>query len=293
MKCVLCGKESTKPVCHVCARELAMEHPFLLIRGFASGNFAGGDYESGIIFPEMLKWLNAQARRGLMGEDVEFLRLARAALRFHREYQDYLSIFDIERNYYLRLAKQFAERDTSVDGRYILARIYEEEGTLDEALEVMEGIWKESREYAVYYARLLTAAGKWGRAIEIYNELLKSDPEDVEVWELLADALMSAEQWEDAERAYLRVLQVNRDSSRVWFKRGLCLRKLGKWGGALQSFQTAVRKDPKNREAYENILDILLERNMYSRARETLKMMMDEGFDVDERIKEIEGLMRE
>ena len=85
---------------------------------------------------------------------------------------------------------------------------------------------------------------------------------------------------------------MNKDDYDAWYHRGLCLKNMNRWGGALQSFQTAVRKNPKFREAYDEILAILIERGMYSRALETLKKMKEEGFDVEEKIKEIEGRMK-
>ncbi|NPA74861.1 MAG: tetratricopeptide repeat protein [Euryarchaeota archaeon] len=291
MKCVLCGRESTKPVCKVCTREIAIDTPFLTRWGFATGNFDNESVEDPVIFKKHMEKANASARRALAGENEDFISLAKLALRLHREHGDYLSIFDIEENYYLRLAEEFATRDTTSEGKFLLSIIYEEEDNLDAALSTMEEIWKERDSYAIHYGELLVKSGKWGRAIEVYNGILKDNPEDFKVWELLADALMEAEQYEEAERAYLRVLQLDKNNAEVWFKRGVCLRKMGKWGGALQSFQTAVRKNPKHREAYENIVDILLERNMFSRARETLKKMLAEGFDVEDKLKEVEGLM--
>ncbi len=293
MKCVLCGQESPKPVCKVCTREIAMETPFLTRRGFACGDFENVGFSGPILFPGDFARANDMAHRAMLGEKVDYIVLARLALRCHGDCREFLGIFDIEENYYLRLAEQFAEKSDTPDGKYILARVYAESGNMDEAISIMDGIWRDGRDYSLFYAELLVRAGKWGRAVEIYNHILSGEPNNAEVWLLLADALFTAERYEEADRAYLRVLQINRDNAEAWFRRGLCLRKMGKWGGALQSFQTAVRKNPKFREAYEEMLDILLERNMFARAKETLNAMKEEGFDVNERLNELEGLMRE
>ncbi len=293
VKCVLCGRESSKPVCEICTKQIIMDYPFLIRRGLAVGDFEGNlEDEPEILFEKDIEKLNEMAKNALMGRDSNFLLLSRYAILFHERFSDILKNFEIEENYYLNLAKEFASRSEDSESKYLLAKIYMEEDDPEGAEKVMETIWKEKREYALLYGRSLVASGKWGRAIEIYNEMLGENKDDKEVWKLLAEALYSSGNYEDAERAYLRVLQMDKDDYEAWYLRGLCLKNMNKWGGALQSFQTAVRKNPKYKEAYEEILNILVERGMYSRALETLKKMKEEGFDVDERMKEIEGRMK-
>ncbi len=266
-----------------------MDYPFLLKISFALGNFENENLnDAKILFTKDIEKINNMAKRALLGEKEDFKLLAEMALRFQDEYSFYLRNFEIDDDYYLKLAKEFAQKIEGDKGKRMLIEIFKRMGDMDAALEIAEELSAKSREDMLLYIRLLIDSGKWGHAIEICERMLEEEPTDVELWKTLAYALFKAERYEDAERAYLKVLQMNRDDAESWFYRGLCLRKIGKWGGALQSFETAVRKNPKMKDAYENILEILMEKSMYARALEILKKMRDAGFDVDSRIKEME-----
>ncbi len=270
-----------------------MDYPFLIKTSFAIGDFENEDLiNAPILFTKDLGKLNAMAKRALMGEEENYMLLAKIAVRFHDALSFYLENFEIEENYYLKLAKKFAEKVEGDDGKRLLIDIYRKMGDLDGAIEIAEELSSKSREDKLLYARLLVESDKWGRAIEIYERMLEENPTDVELWKHLAYALYRAERYEDAERAYLKVLQMNKDDAEAWYYRGLCLKNMDKWGGALQSFETAVRKDPKMKDAYEKILEILTERGMYARALDTLKKMRDAGFDVESRIEEMEEKVR-
>ncbi len=266
-----------------------MDYPLLIRRGFVIGDFESKNEE--IMFKKDIERLNSEVKRALIGEEANHVLLAKKILDIHRKFSSLLGNFDVEPDYYLKLGKELASHDNTPESKYILAQIYLEEGDIEGAENAMAEIWKLERKYALFYGEVLVQAGKWGRAMEIYHSILEENKDDLEVWKLLADALYHSGNYEDAERAYLRVLQGNRDDAEAWYRRGLCLKKMDKWGGALQSFQTAVRKDPMLKDAYEEMLSILLEREMYSRAMETLKKMKEVGFDVDERIEELRGRM--
>ena len=270
-----------------------MDYPFLLKRGFVIGEFENEDLsDAPLLFQKDIEKINTMARNALLNDHGNYLILARIAIRFHQSFSFYLDSFEIEKNYYLHLAERFASKSDNDEGKYLLAIAHRNEGDIDTALSIFEDIWKSNTLYAIDYGKTLIASGKWGRAIEIYNELLNKTPDDREIWLLLADALFAAEEYEDADKAYLKTLQIDRDNPEAWYKRGMCLKKMGKWGGALQSFQTAVRKKHGFKEAYNEILDVLIKREMYTRAYETLQKMKKEGMEVEEKLKEVEGLMK-
>ncbi len=296
MKCIICGRESSKPICEVCSRAIAMDFPFILHRGMAlsddRSNLEDENTQHSILFQHDLQRLNEMAKRALNGEAENFLLLARYAILFHENFSFFLNNFELGENYYLSLAKNFASREEGDYGKFLLAKIHMYMGEMEEAEEIMSKIWKKDRKFAMFYGEILVKGGKWGRAIEIYNELLAKSPDDKELWMKMADAIYASGNYEEAERTYLRVLQYDQNNALAWYKRGKCLINAGKWGGALQSFQTATRKDPTMKDAYEEMLKILMERGMYSRALETLKKMKEAGFNVDERIAEVEEAMR-
>ena len=287
MNCVVCGRISSKPICEICSKRITIDYPFIIHHGLLIGDFEGMSEEH--LFKNDLEKLNEEAKKVIMGDGGDRLKLAKTALIFHKKYHFLLDSMEIDEKYYLHLAREFVRDEDSPEAKFLLAKIYIEMEEYEEAEHILEDIWRDKREYAILYGKTLVNVGKWGRAIEVYNHILGENKEDSEIWKLLADALYVAEKYEEAERAYLKVLQMNKDDYEAWYRRGLCLKKLGKWGGALQSFQTAVRKNPKYREAYEGMLDILIEREMYTRAIEVLKRMKEEGFEVEERIRELEG----
>ena len=293
MKCVICGRESSKPVCEVCAKSIAMDFPFILNRGLVvSDEFSELNEETGILFHRDLERLNTLAKKALGGEELaseSYLMLSKFALHFHRKFSFILDNLELGENYFLNLAREFASRSDNNEAKYLLAQAYFEAGATEELEAILDGIWRERRDYALLYGKGLVANGKWGRAMEIYNEYLKENEDDVEFWSSMADAIYASGNYEDAERAYLRVLQRDKDNARAWYMRGLCLKNMGKWGGAMQSLQTAIRKSPRYKDAYEELLTILMERGMYNRALETLKKMKEAGFDVASKIAEVEA----
>lgn len=271
-----------------------MDYPFLFRKSMALGFRVGDLHEKienlGILFTDEIEELNEKARRALLGENEDLYLLAKTAIFFHRRFSFYLENFEIEKNYYLSLADKFASKIEGEVGKYMRYQILKEKGDLDGAQEIIDELIEEygRREYMIEKGKLLVDMEKWGAAIQHYNTMLQENEDDKEVWKLLAYALYKAEKYEDAERAYLRVLEMDSEDSEAWYYRGLCLKAMDKWGGALQSFQSAVRKNPKFLEAYEEILSILEDRGMYNRALSTLLKMKEEGFEVDERIREME-----
>ncbi len=296
MKCIICGKESEKPVCEICTKKIIMDYPFLVRRSLCLGDFSAdlNRIEKGVLFDKDIEKLNEMAKKEELGEKVDYEILTKASLYFHRRFSFYLENFEIEENYYLNLGERYASKMEGEKGKYLKFQILREKGEKEEAMKTIEELATEykKREYMIEYGKILVESGMWGHAIEIYNEILKENRNDIEVWKLLSHALFKGERYEDAERGYLKVLEMNQDDYESWYYRGLCLKNMGKWGGALQSFQTAVRKNPKFKEGYEEMLDLLLNRGMYTRALGTLKKMKELGFDVDNRIKELEGRLK-
>ena len=270
-----------------------MDFPFILNRGLAvSDERSELSDEPDILFHEDLERLNTLAKNALGGYELasdDYLLLSKFALQFHRKFSFILDNLELGDNYFLNLAREFASRSDNSEAKYLLAQAYFEAGAAEESEAILDGIWREHRDYALLYGKVLVANGKWGRAMEIYNEYLKENEDDVEFWSSMADAIYASGNYEDAERAYLRVLQMDKDNFRAWYMRGLCLKNMGKWGGAMQSLQTAIRKSPRYKEAYDALLSILMERGMYNRALETLKKMKEAGFDVASKIAEVEA----
>src|SRR5690606_10607984 len=64
---------------------------------------------------------------------------------------------------------------------------------------------------------------------------------------------MHQEKFADAEKAFLKALEINNENEHAWFNLGLCYRELGKFQEAKESYQKAIALNPRYAEAHYNL----------------------------------------
>lgn len=102
-------------------------------------------------------------------------------------------------------------------------------------------------------ARLLHGKGDLRAAADIYRTLLKAEPDNAEILNLLGSVLMEANLHEQAQDILARALVVGGPNSGVLFNYGVALRAGGQLDGAARAFKNAAEADPGNADVWFNL----------------------------------------
>ncbi len=155
VKCLLCGRESEKPICPQCTGKVVEERPFLVKRSMLYGESdipLDRALEMDMLFDSHIEELNSMAKKALQGKRVSNTNLALGALHFHRHYSFYLRAFSLPETYYLDLAERFASQLKGERGRYIMYQILREKGDEEGAKEILREL---AEKYGGRYAKEL------------------------------------------------------------------------------------------------------------------------------------------
>ena len=280
MNCIICGRESKRPVCEECTLKIMEEYPFLLRKSFIAPKHIFDieeAIEKGIIADENLDVLNDMAKRGLNGENVDFEILAKAALLFHRRYAFYLENFEVSPDYYLSLAELFAQRVEGDAGKFLRYKILKEKGNLKGALKLIDSLAKKGKkEYLLEKAALLLEMGEKDAAQKLYMEIL----DDADSWEHFADTLYAMAEYESAAEAYMHVAELSSNED-VYYKLALSLVKLGRHRDAIEYLEKAINKNKYHLGSYILLHRIYGELDMPEERKKIVTRMKRAGFDLE------------
>lgn len=280
MKCILCGKESLRPVCRDCTQKIREGAPFLIRRSFLFGDFeedVSKALEKGLFFDDNLKPLNKMAKEALEGKKGDYALLSRFALYMHKNYSFYLRNFEIEDDYYLTLAEEFASKVRGNEGKYLKYEILKERGNLKGALKIIDSLAKKDEKYLLEKARLLVEMGEMDVAEGIYQELLKED--NVEVWRSLADALFHRGSYDGALKIYERIIELDRNDYIAYYRLALCHQSLGNLEGAIDALRKALEVNKYHIESYLLLLTLYEKMDLMEDRKKLLTRMRRLGLE--------------
>jgi tetratricopeptide (TPR) repeat protein len=281
VNCVICGRESTKPVCEECTHKIMEEYPFLLRKSFIGVKEIFDLKDSikrGIITDENLNALNDMAKRGLRGEEVDFELLTEAALLFHKRYSFYLENFEIDGNYYLSLADIFSQNVEGEGGKFLRYEVLRESGNLRGALKLIDSLAKSrDKEYLLEKASLLLEMGEKDEAQRIYIKVL----EDEHSWEHFACTLYDLAEYESSAEAYMHVIELNPKRWEAYYNLARCLLKMGKHRDAVEYLEKDIEINKYHIEAYALLYRLYGELEMNDKRRELENKFKRIGFDIE------------
>jgi tetratricopeptide (TPR) repeat protein len=116
---------------------------------------------------------------------------------------------------------------------------------VDQLLDIRKKNWeldKENMEKAWTYASECIRAQAYDRAIEPLEFLTQQSPETLNYWNQLATAYNKVEQYDDAERCFMKLIELDPDNKDYYFNLGLIYKEQGKLSRARQYFNTANDK---------------------------------------------------
>lgn len=150
--------------------------------------------------------------------------------------------------------------------RIKLARTYMEMEKLDEADDELDSILKDHDENEeIWYLKgeIARLRGRWGGAIQFYNQCLKINFEFEDALFNKCDILLDRDMNSQANNAYDEYIKEDKYDPRAWFGKAKALFNMDKWGGAIQCVNEALSLDPQIKEAWMTKGDILSERKQY------------------------------
>ncbi|NOZ87114.1 MAG: tetratricopeptide repeat protein [Deltaproteobacteria bacterium] len=177
------------------------------------------------------------------------------------------------------LVPVYEEHKTNVDVASDLAMALFDLGKTDEALKKIERLMSlpslerdDLRSLSFTYSILLERAGKKAKSLALLKKLLAQSPDDPVALNFLGYTL--AERGQDldkAEELIRKALEKKPESGYIIDSLGWVLFKKGKLERALQTFEEADRKAPRNPEILEHIAACKLAQGKKSEAAKILK----------------------
>ncbi|MBT6717812.1 MAG: tetratricopeptide repeat protein [Nitrospina sp.] len=183
-----------------------------------------------------------------------------------------------EENLFLRALDEFqlvlAASDYK-DPHVLMARIYENQGRLDKAIEQFEILRKlepESMDILRYTARLYHLDDKTDETIRLLKSAVEVQPENDQIYHSLALAYMSRKENDKAVESMTKALALNPKKDSYYFELGALMEKTGDFKGAIENMRQAIEINPLHSNAH-NFLGYIyaLEGRDLDRALEHLK----------------------
>lgn len=100
-----------------------------------------------------------------------------------------------------------------------------------------------------YVARVNERMGKIDRTIDICNNIIMSEPKNVDVILYLAYMFEDLKMYEEAYNAYQKVLKLDKNNKVALFQVGALYLVLGNYGKAVDEFKKVLKIDPNNEVA--------------------------------------------
>lgn len=88
------------------------------------------------------------------------------------------------------------------------------------------------------------AGGSKRKALEQIKEIIKSNPETGHM--LMAQSLIKDGKYNEAEKELLKVIELTPDQPEIYYRMGMLYQSAKAYGKAFTSFETAVKKDPRD-----------------------------------------------
>jgi tetratricopeptide (TPR) repeat protein/uncharacterized membrane protein len=126
-------------------------------------------------------------------------------------------------------------------------------GKLADAIILIEVLLEEGSAEEMYLKGLsLYESKKWQQSIEIFNVVVKLQPDNHKAWSKRGQSLYFLGKFSEEIESYNRALKINPDDARIWNNRGATLDDLGMYQEAIDSYDHALKLNPDYAYAWHN-----------------------------------------
>lgn len=144
------------------------------------------------------------------------------------------------------------------------------DGSIERLTAALEKYRPEPAEYYLQFADALSNAGMYGKALPVYEQALRREPDSVAALERLAVCETVLKQYAEAERTLKRALQLAPDAP-AWTQLGMVEQAQGRSADAIVAFSKAIELDPDAVEAHNSMGLISFDRGDSARAESSLR----------------------
>ncbi len=157
-------------------------------------------------------------------------------------------------------------------GRIGLIKCYIRMGDLNKAEKELNKVLEnfgESKEIWYLKGEIARLRGRWGGAIQFYNQCLKIDFEFEDALTRKCDILLEKGMYSQSNDIFDEYIKEFKYEPMAWFGKAKALYEMDKWGGAIQCINEALALDPQIKEAWVTKGDILSDKKQYDLAIES------------------------
>ncbi|MFW6141692.1 MAG: tetratricopeptide repeat protein [Candidatus Saliniplasma sp.] len=140
---------------------------------------------------------------------------------------------------------------------------------LDEAEDELNSLLEEyDSEKEIWFLKgeIARLKDRWGGAIQFYNQCLKIDFKFEDALTHKCEILLDRGMYSQANNAFDEYIKEEKYNPEVWFGKARALYYMDKWGGAIQCINEALVLDPQIKEAWVTKGDIFADKKQYDLA---------------------------
>jgi len=176
--------------------------------------------------------------------------------------------------------------------RMLRARLLSESGNVDAAIQELTSFLETNPDHtgaSVRLAMVQRGQGNSEKSVELLEAALESNPEANRIWELLGRLKMSAKDYEGAERAFRRVIELEPKDRSAPLRLADALIKQGKFDETREVLQTVPRRGRLTSLVHRAYGDLYAARNLYNDAVQSYRASILHTPDGERTLAEIDA----
>ncbi|MFP8488623.1 tetratricopeptide repeat protein [Gracilimonas sp. Q87] len=178
------------------------------------------------------------------------------------------------------------------DAWILLAEIYKERGKFNEALQFYGKAnhhAPSNSEIPLKIGEIYFQQGFLDKSVEMFNIAIRLNSKCIEAYRKKAEALMELVKYEEAKETLYKALDISPTNIALHNLIGSVYVKIGRFGKALNYFETQLEKFPNEHSFFANIANHLVSVGQYERAEEYYRKVL--SFKPDEKLVHSNMLM--
>ncbi|MBN1309312.1 MAG: tetratricopeptide repeat protein [Chitinispirillaceae bacterium] len=234
--------------------------------------------------------------KNLVSDALIFLEMANAEVENNSKYMTLLARGYImsgkEREGARLLEKVIKASKGTIDDdlRMTLADVYIATQEYKKAAGELKEVMKKNTSPKVMakYAETLIAAGEWGDALKIAEDIKTKEPENIDVLMMIGKIKVAQKKYNDAIETYKEVLYMDQNYAPALCERANVYLLQGKLQWAETFYQRALKADPQSALVYLGLARLAKEKKDYA----TYTDYLEKGRKLDPQNREIQAEMR-